>query len=379
MCGTRVHFVNMSSGSLSSSRSANEGLGLAGVFRHCFDCGLLTIDERRRISHFNHGAENLTHLRADDMLNQPFEALPRPLQEVIRDTLKTGRPVIDRPILLRTADRGEISVCVSTASLRAGKGKGITVVAMLKDLTAVDRLEQNIQRLERLASLGTLSSSMAHEIKNALVAVKTFTDLLLEKNRDAELAEIVRRELCRVDAIVGQMLKFAGPGKLTFGTTRVHELLDQSVRMIQRQLEGKLVALRRSYNASPDTIKGNDHQLQQAFVNLFLNAVDAMGPNGELSVTTETVELVPQNARGPHTRKRPHLRLTIKDTGVGVAPENVARLFEPFFTTKRNGTGLGLAITRRIIQEHGGTISVESQVNQGTTFDVLFPTPDKTR
>lgn len=366
----------MSSSALHAA-PATEGIGLATVFRNCFGCALLAIDEQRRVASFNPQAENLLRLRARQVLRKPFTVLPGPLQKLVRDTARSGRSVAGRQLVLHPAHHGGVAVCASAFAVRAGKGKTAAVIVVLNDLTAVEKLEENLQRLERLASIGTLSSSMAHEIKNALVAVKTFVDLLLEKNRDAELAELVRREMRRVDSILSQMLKFAGPGKPAFAVLRVHELLDQSLRMIQRPLEGKLVTLRRAYAAASDLVKGNDHLLQQAFFNLFLNAMDAVGPNGELSVATEIVSAAPRSARGLRARKQPHLRVTIKDTGVGVAPENISRMFEPFFTTKKNGTGLGLAITHRIIREHHGSIEVESQLNQGTTFDILLPLLEK--
>ena len=128
---------------------------------------------------------------------------------------------------------------------------------------------------------------MAHEIKNALVAGKTFVDLLLEKHQDAELVEVVRREMGRIDAIVSRMRRFAGPARPAFREVRLHEVLDHSLRLVQPQLEGKLVSVNRSFQASPDLLHGDDYQLQQAFVNLFLNALEAMGPNGTLSVATD--------------------------------------------------------------------------------------------
>jgi PAS domain S-box-containing protein len=369
----------MSSSDLATSATATEGIGLAGAFRNSLGCAMLTVNEQRRITSFSPEAENLMRLNARQVVGQPLKVLPAPLQKVIRETFSTGRPVTNRQIVLNPVQHGDIPVRANTAAVRTENGKGLFVIAVLCDLTAVEKLEQNLQRLERLASIGMLSSSMAHEIKNALVAVKTFVDLLLEKNRDAELAELVRREMRRVDTIVSQMMKFACQPKPAFGVTHVHELLDQSLRMIQHQLEGKLVTMRCSYTASPDLIKGNAYQLQQAFVNLFLNAADAVGPNGELSIATEVVSVAPRSPHEPRPRKRPHLRVAIKDTGVGVAPENVSRLFEPFFTTKKNGTGLGLAITHRIIQEHHGSINVESQINKGTTFNILLPLLEKTR
>jgi two-component system NtrC family sensor kinase len=187
------------------------------------------------------------------------------------------------------------------------------------------------------------------------------------------LAEVVRRELRRIDSMVSQMLKFAAPARPAFAAVRVHDVLDHSLRMVQHQLEGKLISLNRSFNAAPDSIKGDDHQLEQAFVNLFLNAVEAMGMKGSLTVATEIVRTAPEKAAPPETHRHPQLRITIADTGIGIPPENLSHLFEPFFTTKNHGTGLGLPITRRIVQEHHGDISLHSEPNKGTTFSIVLP------
>jgi signal transduction histidine kinase len=246
-------------------------------------------------------------------------------------------------------------------------------VVVLSDLTTAQQLEERLVQLDRLANMGILAATMAHEIKNALVAGKTFIDLLLEKHKDAELVDVVRRELSRIDAIVSRMLKFSGPARAAFTEVRLHEVLEHSLRLVQPQLEDQSVVVTRSFQAAPDLVQGDDYQLQQAFMNLFLNALEAMGPNGTLVVSTGVCSPQAKSARRGVSVDRPHLRVAIKDTGAGIPPENMARLFEPFFTTKPQGTGLGLAITRRIILEHRGDISVESRPGQGTTFQILLP------
>jgi signal transduction histidine kinase len=224
--------------------------------------------------------------------------------------------------------------------------------------------EQNLRRLDRLASLGLLSAGMAHEIKNGLVAIKTFIELLLKKGEDKELTRVVERELKRIDWMVGQMLRFAAPSKSEFAPVRVQGLLDHSLRLVEHQLNGKMISLTRNYQAAADTVSGDEYQLQQAFMNLLFNAIEAMGMNGNLTVSTETVE---------EEKGERRLRIQVRDTGVGITPENLKRLFEPFFTTKKNGTGLGLAICQRIVQEHGGEIRAESELKKGATFMVLLP------
>ena len=209
-----------------------------------------------------------------------------------------------------------------------------------------------------------LSAGMAHEIKNGMVAVKTFVDLLLEKDQDAELGEVVRHELDRINAIVTQMLRIASPASANFKAVNVHEVLDHSLRLLQPQVSGKLITVKKNYRAEFDAVRGDDAQLQQAFMNLFLNALEAMGPNGTLAISTEIA--------GGNDGAR-LLKIKIQDTGVGIAPGNLPHLFEPFFTTKKNGTGLGLAISHRIIQEHHGAIEVQSEASQGSTFGISLP------
>ena len=250
------------------------------------------------------------------------------------------------------------------------------MVVVVNDLTSAKRLEQNLWRIDRLSNIGTLSASMAHEIKNALVAGKTFIDLLLEKHQDAELVEVVRRELGRIDAIVSRMLKFVGPAQPTFNEIHLHEVLERSLRLVQPQLAGKPISLNRSLQAAADQVNGDDLQLQQAFVNLFLNALEALGPGGTLTVATEVISPDAGPARAGDSAAPARLRITIQDNGAGIPPENMDRLFEPFFATKPNGTGLGLCITRRIIQEHRGELEVQSQPGEGTTFRIILPVLD---
>ena len=223
---------------------------------------------------------------------------------------------------------------------------------------------EKMQRLDRLANLGMLSAGLAHEIKNGMVAIQTFVDLLLEKKQDAELGEVVRHELKRINAIATQMLRIAAPNHATFQTVRVHEVLDHSLRLLQPQISVKLIALKKHYHAGTDAVQGDDAQLQQVFMNLLLNAVEAMGPNGTLTINTDLAD----GENGTRV-----LKIQIRDTGVGIAPEHLEHLFVPFFTTKRNGTGLGLAISHRIVLEHRGNIQVRSEPGQGSGFSLSLP------
>ena len=225
-------------------------------------------------------------------------------------------------------------------------------------------LDENLQRLDRLANLGTLSAGIAHEVKNALVPIKTFVELMVQKGDDRELAVAVERELKRIDSMVSQMLRFAIPKPVTFTKVEVHDVLDMALRLLQHQVTAKMITVTRDFRAVPGIIRGDEAQLQQVVMNLLLNALEAMGLEGSLTVATEIV----QDTDGTHL-----VKVSVQDTGMGISDENLARVFEPFFTTKRNGTGLGLAISQRVAREHNGRIEAHSKPGKGSTFTILLP------
>lgn len=351
---------------LHASAHTGHGLNFEDLLQSSCACGVLSIDAGGQLSFVSPEAEAILRLNGDE--KRRLENLPLQLLELIRQTQATGQPINDRKVLLHESSSAAVSVTVMPAAPRE---KNHRLVVLLKDFSSTNRLEQSLQRLDRLASAGTLSAGMAHEIRNALVSVKTFIDLLLEKNRDDELADVVRHEMRRVDSIVSQMLRFAAPAQPVFAAISVHKILDRSLRLAQHRIEGRLIAFERRFEAAPDVLKGDDNQLEQAFVNLLLNSVEAINAHGSLTVATEAISEDEAQLREGSARHM--VRIRISDSGSGISPENMPRLFEPFFTTKRNGTGLGLAVTRRIIEEHNGTIHVESQLGKGTTFTILLP------
>ena len=238
------------------------------------------------------------------------------------------------------------------SNLSTGNAAGVTPIAP-------SDVPQNLQRLDRLANLGLLSASIAHEIKNGLVAIHTHCEILFEKGDDVEMSKVVRRELKRIDELVTQMLRLGAPKPPANAPVNVHALLDLSLRLLEHQIHGRSINLKRDYQATSETVRGDESRLQQAFMNLMLNAIEAMGHGGKLTIATETSES--------------QVKISIHDTGAGISPENFSLIFDTFFTTKKNGTGLGLAISRRVVEEHHGEIKVQSKVGQGSTFCITLP------
>lgn len=298
-----------------------------------------------------------------------FDQLPDDLQKLLRKTIAGSREdsSASRPTCAHITHSNRRFKATVTLSFDSNQ-RPANAIAVLQNTEPLSQLEKNLRQLDRLASIGTLSASMAHEVKNALVAIQTFVDLLISQNQNAQLADIVGREMKRINSIVSQMLRFGGPARPKLGTIHIHQVLEQSLSLVQHHLEGRKIRLEQNLDAVPDTVRGDAYQLEQAFINLLFNALDAMGANGILHVSTQ--------ATGPErssTGAVSMLQITIRDNGVGIPPDHLARLFEPFFTTKPNGTGLGLPITKRIIEEHRGSISVSSEPNNGTQFTIKLP------
>ncbi|MGO8674928.1 MAG: two-component system sensor histidine kinase NtrB [Limisphaerales bacterium] len=343
---------------------------LVGALRDCLVIAVMLVDPDNEGVTLSGRAARILGLGTAQQARCALAALPAPVGEVVREALSSRKEIDGRQV--EWVDGGGQARKLHLSALRLAPGTETGPVAFIvNDAAPGMELERKLRQLERLANVGTLSASMAHEIRNGLVAARTFTELLLEANREAELAALARRELERVDSIVGRMLKFSGPVRLAGSAISLHETLEHSLRLVQRRLEEKSITVNRHFGAAPGLVQGEDMQLQQAFLNLFLNALDAMEPKGTLTVTTRPIARPSALVGcGPGPTQ---IGVTVHDTGAGISPENLARLFEPFFTTKPNGTGLGLSITRRIIHQHQGGISIQSQPGKGTAVEIVLP------
>lgn len=362
----------MSARSPQPDRNPDEGFTLVPALQQCLSPGVIVVGANSQILACSPELEICFDLAPGELTGASIANLPAAVSYTIRAASRSHGVAISGEFAVTGGAQLGRKFHLNAIATSSGPAESLVVLTMT-DVTGFARLQQSVERLDRLATAGTLSAGMAHEIKNALVAVKTFVDLLLEKNKDAELAEIVSREMSRVNAIVRQLLKFGGATRPERGPVRLHDVLEHSLRMVQHQLDGKLISLNRAFKATSDIVPGDNQQLEQVFVNLFLNAVDATGANGSLTVETEFIASATPDIAAPQFAGQPHVRVMVADTGAGITPENLEQMFEPFFTTKNHGTGLGLPITRRIVHEHQGQILVESQPNKGTVFNIILP------
>ncbi|HEY2101982.1 MAG TPA: ATP-binding protein, partial [Chthoniobacterales bacterium] len=340
--------------------------------------GVIAADADGHISVFNREAEKITGLSAKTMLGKTIFDLPSSLCEVVQATLTSRERQEDREIYLRSASGG-VYARASSSTFHGQDRQLLGALAVITDITALKRLELQIRRSDRLASLGTLSAGMAHEIKNPLVSIKTFAQLLPERYSDSDFREtfsnLIVHETDRIDSLVNQLLRFARPAKPLLRPMHVHEVLEKTLLLVQHRLYQKEIKLTRSWDAEVDTTRADADQLEQVFLNFFLNAMDAMRRGGELTVATQIRSGDPLVSQLSVAGEDAHeaLCISIRDTGDGIRAEDIPHVFDPFFTTKDYGTGLGLSVVHGIIEEHGGQIEVESELSKGTAFHIFLP------
>lgn len=346
--------------------------------------GVIAAGTDGRITVFNNEAGQITGLNPVEMLACSLDALPLELADPLVATLKTDESQQDCEVALHV-NNSDVSIRASTSIFHGQDRQVLGALMVLTDVTAIKRLEYQIRRSDRLASLGTLSAGMAHEIKNPLVSLKTFAQLLPERYQDPDFRDtfsnLIGHEIDRIDSLVNQLLRFARPAKPILKPLHAHEVLEKALTLVGHRLYQKDIKLQRLWHADVDTIHGDADQLEQVFLNFFLNAMDAMKTQGELSVMTEIRSGEQWVNPRAHSNGESNgngqvaeaLLISIRDTGEGIRAEDIPHVFDPFFTTKDYGTGLGLSVVHGIIQEHGGQIEVESELQKGTVFHILLP------
>jgi PAS domain S-box-containing protein len=330
------------------------------------ESGVIAVDASSGISMFNRAAEHLTGLSGQTARGQSVAILPACLAEPLNSTLVDGEPHTEPEVELPNAGaEGPASrpVICTVSPVRDPVGAVLGAVAVFSDLTPLKELEVERRRAERLAYFQTLAAGIAHEIKNPLVAIKTFTQLLPRRSGDArffeEFGRISTREIDRIQRMVDRLRTLSRPAGGPRHPVDVRMPLAEAIELVQPTLEDKGIALMVELGEEPCVVVGNHLELGELFLNLLLNAHDATPSGGRIEV-----ELTCSDALAT---------VTVADSGPGIPPELLERVFEPFFTTKPKGSGLGLAISAGIAQAHGARLRAHNRPTGGAVFTVEFP------
>jgi PAS domain S-box-containing protein len=340
------------------------------------DDGLVVADANDRIVRWNRALEQLYGPARWEVigrgLHEMFDGAFIEALRAARREMPSGATLYRVPLVGRGAQSGRrLLVNVATVPLQTAAGNLSSTTGTLiiiEDVTSRVRLEEQLQISEKMASIGVLAAGVAHEVNTPLTGISSFTQMLLEgadpEDPRTKVLEKIERQTFRAARIVNGLLTLSRSGHQAASErlpVDLNAVISDVLTLLEHQLEAASIKVRRDFASPGVVVNGMEHKLQQVFLNLFLNARDAMPRGGWLSVTT-------READGQAV-------VEVADTGSGIPTEHLSRIYDPFFTTKAigHGTGLGLSITYGIVREHDGTLSCDSTVGQGTRFVLALP------
>ena len=326
--------------------------------------GLVALDADRKIVSFNQTAETALRMSADQVLGKSAdEVLPEPCQKMVED-MPASADTIEKELDCPLDDGRTIPLELSLSPLTDEEGTFLGHIILFRDLTEVQSLKREVERSQRLASLGRLAAGVAHEIRNPLSSIKGFATYFRERYRevpeDLKTADIMIQEVERLNRVIGQLLELARPMEAMKKPSSIRVLIQHSLKMIERQAQEKNIRINTNFSPDIGDVPIDPDRMNQVLLNLYLNAIEAMDNGGSLFV-----DVLPDDSG--------RVKIAVKDTGAGIQKKDLLHVFDPYFTTKQSGTGLGLAIVHKIIESHEGELRVESEPGKGTEVAIFLP------
>lgn len=327
------------------------------------DDGIIAVDRNLNIISLNPEAARMFSLDSSCLGMKIDDVFPAdsPFPLFLENTLTEDKPVKDVDVIYENTPDGSRNLLVSTSLMVNIRKELIGAQLHFRDMTEKVRLQESINRQERLASLGKLVAGVAHEIRSPLTSINGYIQFWSKGHIPSPKSlNIVNREMNRISSITDQLLEFARPARAVFKECDLNELIKRLTQFFADAHGGDISITCRCGDRLPAAMM-DPHQIEQVLSNVLYNAFQAMNGKGRLEIETW------------HDEGKNMLAVSVKDNGCGIPKEVIPNLFEPFFTTKSKGTGLGLAIAHEIIEAHNGFIQIESELNQGTTVKLLLP------
>jgi hypothetical protein len=331
--------------------------------------GLAVLDRNGRVVRWNRQLEELYGVRHEDAVGRAAgDLFDAPIVEMLR-ALSGGTPdgaaYYKVPLTTRHETPRRLLVNLGATPLRDSHSSIVGSIVIVEDISSRVQLEEQLQISEKMASIGLLAAGVAHEVNTPLTGISSFTQMLLEsaspEDPKTQVLEKIERQTFRAAKIVNGLLNLARPAQVDSGPCDINAVINDVLSLLEHQFRTGSIQVRKELAASAPSVQGIEHKLQQVFLNLFLNSRDAMPKGGWLTIVTR--------------EDRSGAVVEVGDTGSGISADMLSRIYDPFFTTKEigKGTGLGLSIAYGIVQEHGGTITCDSHVGQGTRFTIRLP------
>ena len=341
--------------------------------------GIIITGIHDTMTYINKAGERILGYSKDEVIGKSFGIFSlREKQSIVHSLLNNPDDLDTRKEgWMRRKDKVEFPVGFTINNHLSIRGETLGKIVIFRDMTNVFKIQEEILRMDRLVSLGKLSSGIAHELRNPLAGIKTTAQALSEEmSKDDSRREYLNRitkEIDRLNDLLKTFFSFAKPQKLNLIDCSVKDVINEIIPFLFKEIADQGVRFVEAYHPQLPKIKVDKNQMYQVFLNLFLNAIQAMPNGGELKIEVNPTVSYSQDGPGQN-----FIKIVISDTGKGIPPNIVHRVFDPFFTTKPKGIGLGLSITYQIIKKHGGTIKVESKLEKGTSFIINLPVISET-
>ena len=330
---------------------------------------VIAVNMKKEITSINRRTEELFRLKRKNALGQKAADVFGPeIIQLVDLAIDRGDLIDYKEIRKNRKDGSQLTLGIISSWLRDHQGNLIGVIFIVRDLTEDKRTEELIRRMDRLTSIGQLSAGIAHEIRNPLASISLNVQILSKKlaldDASKNIVSDTLEGIERIKSLVKGMLDFAKPSTPALKRDSIARVLRNSISLLDSQLRKKRIEVKLDLAEDLPEVVFDEHQIQQVFVNLLLNGLEAMNEGDSIKI---------KSTIGKDQKKQRHLALHIMDTGGGIPSFNLSKIFDPFFTTKPEGTGLGLSIVHKILEQHHATIDVVSEENRGTTFILSFP------
>src|SRR3989338_5654094 len=345
---------------------------------------LIVVDPQGTIRAVNQATEKLLGYESRELIGRPVEMLLAGKEESLilkcdeqKVVFKEGE-VCNYSMNYRAKNGDIIPVSFSGALMRNKEGQAVGIVGIARDMRELKRLQARLVRSEKLAAIGELAAGVAHEINNPLNVISGNAELLSMGKKDEDVKEatrIILEQVKRAATITQRLLKFSKKIEPKIERIDVNEILEDTIPLLEYQIKRQNIDIKKELGTDLLPIVADSGQLQQVFLNIMLNAVQAMPQGGTLTIRAYPATISNFGKRETDVFKLGAGMAVIefKDTGEGIPEENLKMIFNPFFSTKEGGTGLGLSICHGIIEAHNGTIEVQSKVGRGTSFIIQLP------
>jgi len=336
--------------------------------------GIMITQMNDTITYINQAGERILAYSKDELMGKPFTTLGlREKQSIIHSLLNNPEDLDTRKEgWMRRKDGSEFPVGFTINNHLSVRGDMIGKIVIFRDLTNIYKIQEEILRMDRLVSLGKLSSGIAHELRNPLAGIKTTAQALGEEMSQEdprrEYLQRITKEIDRLNELLKTFFSFAKPQNLNLIPCHIKDIINEIIPFLIKEIADKGIRFVENYHPEIPYIKVDKNQMHQVFLNLFLNAIQAMPSGGELKI-----DVTPFVSHTGDGSRQHFIKAVISDRGRGIPPHLIDRIFDPFFTTKPKGIGLGLSIAYQIIKKHGGTIKVESRWEKGTSFIITLP------